>query len=80
MTEIRPKVAASPYFVELIEGKTYAWCGCGLSKTMPFCDGAHTGTAMGPLEFVARKTETVLLCGCAETCDPPYCDGTHDVI
>lgn len=74
------KVSATPYFVELEEGKTYAWCSCGQSKTMPLCDGSHAGTGMEPLEFVARKSETALLCGCCATGDPPYCDGTHDIL
>ena len=24
-----------------LEAGTYYWCSCGLSKTAPFCDGAH---------------------------------------
>ena len=75
-----PKTAGSPCFADLEEGKAYSWCSCGLSTSMPFCDGSHEGTGIEPLNFVARKTETALLCGCAQTGDPPYCDGTHDVI
>ncbi len=80
MSEARQKAAPTPYFVALEEGKAYAWCTCGLSKSMPFCDGGHVGTGFEPMEFVARKTETVMLCGCSQTGDPPYCDGTHDVL
>ena len=74
------KAEASPYQVELEAGKTYSWCRCGLSKTKPFCDGAHEGTGCEPVTFRARKTEQVLLCGCCESGDAPYCDGTHNTI
>ncbi|MFM8938782.1 MAG: CDGSH iron-sulfur domain-containing protein, partial [Phenylobacterium sp.] len=31
----------APIPVEVEAGKAYFWCTCGLSKTQPFCDGAH---------------------------------------
>ena len=30
----------TPYVVELAAGD-YWWCGCGLSRRQPFCDGSH---------------------------------------
>lgn len=33
-----------PYNVQLIPGKEYLYCVCGLTKTQPFCDGSHEGT------------------------------------
>lgn len=74
------KIEAAPCQVDLVEGQSYEWCSCGLSKTKPFCDGSHEGTGCEPVTFVAKKTETVLLCGCRETGDPPYCDGSHNII
>ena len=74
------KIEASPCQVDVEEGKTYAWCSCGLSNTRPLCDGSHEGTGCEPVTFVARKTETVLLCGCCESGDPPFCDGTHNIL
>ncbi len=73
-----PIIAAkTPAGVEIEEGKTYYWCRCGRSEDQPFCDGAHAGTGMAPLEFTAEKSASVHLCRCKGTSDPPYCDGTH---
>ena len=73
-----PKIAQkSPYAVELVEGKRYAWCTCGESANQPFCDGAHSGTGFKPMVFTAEATETAYLCGCKATKGGPFCDGTH---
>ncbi|NXQ87617.1 CISD3 protein, partial [Nyctibius grandis] len=68
-----------PFPVELKAGKKYAWCGCGHSKSQPFCDGTHKKAAPGisPVRFTAEKDTTAWLCGCKRTRSPPYCDGTH---
>ncbi|XP_074624460.1 CDGSH iron-sulfur domain-containing protein 3, mitochondrial-like [Acropora palmata] len=64
--------------VELVEGKKYAWCKCGLSKKQPFCDGHHKTTTIQLVHFVAEETSSeVFLCGCKQTSSPPFCDGTH---
>ena len=75
---VRPQLG--PYQVEVEEGKTYAWCRCGRSKTQPFCDGSHKGTQFEPVIFTAEATETVYLCGCKDTGDPPFCDGSHNLL
>lgn len=67
-----------PCLVSLEEGKKYAWCTCKLSKSQPFCDGAHKGTEHRPMVFKAEKTEDVLLCACKATQSGPYCDGAHN--
>lgn len=67
-----------PCLVSLEQGKKYAWCTCKLSKTQPFCDGAHQGTDKRPLVFKADKTEDVLLCTCKATQAGPFCDGAHN--
>ncbi|MFN7364825.1 MAG: CDGSH iron-sulfur domain-containing protein [Alphaproteobacteria bacterium] len=69
----------SPYCVEVEEGKTYAWCTCGLSLTQPFCDGQHKGTGFRSHKWVAPKTEKVFLCGCKRTGKEPFCDGSHSL-
>ncbi|MCC3861551.1 CDGSH iron-sulfur domain-containing protein [Pseudemcibacter aquimaris] len=71
-------VENKPCLVSLEEGKKYAWCTCKLSKTQPFCDGAHKGTEHRPMVFKAEKTEDVLLCACKATKSGPYCDGAHN--
>lgn len=70
----------SPYQAELEEGKRYFWCKCGRSKTQPFCDGAHKGTGINPVAFVAKKSGVHHLCGCKDTGDEPYCDGSHNML
>ena len=32
--------------VNVEAGKSYWWCACGRSKSQPFCDGSHKGTAV----------------------------------
>ncbi|WP_088348201.1 MULTISPECIES: CDGSH iron-sulfur domain-containing protein [Rhodomicrobium] len=70
----------SPYLVELVEGRTYRWCRCGMSSRQPFCDDSHKGTGIEPLLFTAPRTEAVNLCGCKQTSDEPYCDGSHNIL
>ena len=69
---------AEPYETELVAGKTYAWCACGLSAKQPFCDGSHKITDIRPIIFAAEETETAWLCGCKRTGSGPHCDGTHN--
>jgi CDGSH-type Zn-finger protein len=72
-----PTVAREiPFMSKLTPGKQYSWCSCGLSKTQPFCDGAHKGTPFRPVRFIARGP-SALLCGCKTTSSPPYCDLSH---
>jgi CDGSH-type Zn-finger protein len=77
-----------PTAVQVEEGKTYAWCTCGLSEKQPLCDGSHkacwTTDEQGEitkhfvsLKFTAEKNEEVWLCNCKHTTTPPFCDGTH---
>jgi CDGSH-type Zn-finger protein len=63
--------------VDVEKGKTYSWCRCGLSETLPICDNSHKRgkTSDIPLDFVAEQTATVYLCACGKTENQPYCDG-----
>ena len=31
----------SPIGINVLEGKSYFWCTCGISSKQPFCDGSH---------------------------------------
>ncbi|CZG27835.1 TPA: CDGSH iron-sulfur domain-containing protein [Legionella pneumophila] len=64
-----------PIAVEVTEGKTYVWCGCGKSKTQPFCDKGNCGDKA--VSFIAELTEDVYFCNCKQTKSPPFCDGSH---
>ena len=79
---VEPNISQkTPYEVSLKPGK-HLWCGCGLSKTEPLCDGAHKGTELpkagfGPKVVKIEEETTVHLCGCKHTKTPPMCDGSH---
>ena len=60
-----------------LEKGTYLWCRCGETKNPPFCDGAHAGTGILPLEFEVDIASTKVLCSCGLTQKPPHCDGAH---
>ena len=76
-----PRVAQKgPYQVELVAGKAYFWCSCGLSEKQPFCDGSHKPTTFTPQKFVPETTATYNLCGCKASDDMPFCDGAHNML
>jgi len=60
-----------------LEKGTYHWCRCGKTENPPFCDGAHAGTGIEPLEFEVDVSSTKVLCSCGLTKNPPHCDGAH---
>ena len=70
----------SPYQVDLVQGRAYFWCRCGRSQKQPYCDGAHKGTGLDPMRYVADKSGPVFLCGCKATNDQPFCDGSHNML
>lgn len=72
------KVAGkAPIIVDCEEGKTYAWCTCGLSDNQPFCNGAHQGSDFAPMIVTAEESKKAAFCTCKQTSNPPYCDGAH---
>ena len=66
-----------PLPIEVEAGQSYWWCACGRSKTQPFCDGSHKGTAFSPIEWTATKSERAFFCTCKRTSKQPLCDGSH---
>ena len=67
----------SPYVVDVAAGESCWWCACGKSKSQPFCDGSHKGTAFTPVEYKAERDGQVTFCGCKRSAEKPLCDGTH---
>ncbi len=68
----------TPIGIDVLEGKSYYWCTCGLSTKQPFCDGSHKVTAFKPLSYKADQSKKVFFCTCKLTNDPPMCDGSHN--
>ena len=71
------KAGSGPIAVDVVKGKNYAWCSCGLSKSQPFCDGSHKGSEFNPVIYKAEETKKVFLCACKQTNNQPFCDGSH---
>lgn len=76
-----PKVAGlTPMTVTLEEGKTYAWCACGLSANQPWCDGSHKVTSITPKIFKVEEYSKVSLCMCKQSANKPFCDDSHLIL
>lgn len=71
------KIAAKAPVVLELEPGTYYWCRCGHSKNQPYCDGAHKGSGLAPLEFTIDEKKKYALCLCKHTAKEPFCDGKH---
>ena len=70
----------APFGVEVEAGKAYFWCACGRSKSQPFCDGSHAGTAFVPVPYKPKASGTLWFCGCKKTGKAPFCDGSHNTL
>jgi glutamate synthase domain-containing protein 2/CDGSH-type Zn-finger protein len=66
-----------PIRVNLSKGQEYHFCTCGRSRSQPFCDGSHAGTAFTPRVIVSDQDQEAYLCACKHTANAPFCDGTH---
>ena len=64
-----------PFVVDVEAGREYLWCRCGRSRTQPWCDGSHAGTAFEPIAFVAPVTAEFHMCGCKRSDNKPFCFG-----
>ena len=72
-----PIVCQKSPIVQQVEPGTYWWCACGRSKTQPFCDGSHQGTAFAPQQVEITAARQVAWCACKHSKTQPFCDGTH---
>jgi len=72
-----PTVAQKfPYVQDAKPGTNY-WCSCGQSKSQPFCDGSHKGTAFSPVKVDIATEKKIAWCGCKHSKAGAFCDGSH---
>lgn len=75
---MEPKHGTAPIVIEETPGKK-AYCQCGLSANLPYCDGAHARNATGLAPLVCEVTAAGkrAVCQCHRSGDKPWCDGSH---
>jgi CDGSH-type Zn-finger protein len=75
---MEPRHGTAPIVVNETPGKT-AYCQCGLSENLPYCDGSHSrhGTKIVPIVCMVDQAGTKAVCQCHRSGDKPWCDGTH---
>ena len=73
-----PKHGTAPIVVDETPGKK-AYCMCGHSAKLPYCDGAHSreGTDLSPHVCEITEVGKKAVCMCYRTSNTPWCDGTH---
>lgn len=73
-----PKHGTRPIVIEETEGKK-AYCTCGLSAKLPYCDGAHAreGTGLAPKVVEVAEDGKKAVCQCHQSEKMPWCDGAH---
>ena len=73
-----PKRVNQPMPVEETPGKK-AYCQCGWSAKLPYCDGAHAreNTGCVPLVCEVPAAGKKWICQCGRSSNLPWCDGSH---
>jgi len=73
-----PKHGTGPIVCEETPGKK-AYCQCGLSANLPYCDGAHKreSTGLHPIVVELDSPGKKAVCQCHQSGNKPWCDGTH---
>jgi CDGSH-type Zn-finger protein len=74
-----PKHGCEPIGVDETPGKK-AYCTCGWSEKLPYCDGAHNrlDTGCSPVVVAVTDPGKKFVCQCHNTGNPPWCDGSHN--
>ncbi len=72
------KHGTTPIVVDETPGKK-AYCTCGFSLNLPYCDGAHSksDTGLTPMVVEIEEAGKKAICQCHKSCSMPFCDGTH---
>lgn len=76
-----PKHGERPLPVEETPGRK-AYCQCGWSDKLPYCDGAHSrlGTGCTPHVCDVEQAGKKWICQCHQSKTMPWCDGTHKAL
>jgi CDGSH-type Zn-finger protein len=76
-----PVNGTRPIVVEETCGKK-AYCQCGLSANLPYCDGSHSreGTGLRPIVVDVPQDGKKSICQCRRSSNLPWCDGTHKTL
>ena len=53
--------------LDVVSGKSYFLCQCGLSQKYPLCDGSHKQTSFSPEKYTASANMSVSVCGCNDS-------------
>jgi len=74
----QPKHGTRPIVIDESPGKK-AYCQCGHSPSLPYCDGSHNRLATGVTPIVVEVAEPSkkAICQCHQSGSLPWCDGTH---
>ena len=79
-----PRISkCEPAAVNVVPGKVYSWCSCGLTENGAFCDSNHKrveGLPYRSVKVIFEKEEEIMFCQCRQTSTPPFCDRTHNTL
>lgn len=72
------KHGTKPIVVEETPGKK-AYCQCGWSENLPYCDGSHSRlqTGIAPIVQSIDSPGRKSVCQCHRSAALPWCDGSH---
>lgn len=75
---MEPKHGTRPIVIEETPGKK-AYCQCGLSEKIPYCDGSHAKhtTGIAPIVCDVSEAGKKAVCQCHKSAKLPWCDGAH---
>lgn len=73
------KHGTAPIVVNETPGRK-AYCQCGWSANLPYCDGSHNrmGTGLAPMVTNVDEPDKKAVCQCHRSGNKPWCDGTHN--